>query len=817
MKRRLILLSLGMALVAPAVALSRPPDGTIDFKRDVYPLLRDRCFKCHSGPNSKSGARLDFRPELLGESNGRPLAVPGKSGESRVLRLVSAAADDDTKMPPTGRRLSSAEVAVLRTWIDQGVAWDEALLPSTVTSDHWAFRKIRRPVVPDLSGWGRTPVDAFIAAEHRARGLSPAAEAPRRTLLRRLTLDLTGLPPTPDEMRAFLDDPSLAAYEKQVERLLASPTHGERWGRHWLDVARYAESEGYESNHPRPYAWRYRDYVIDAFNRDLPFDRFIREQLAGDEIEPYEDRNLVATGFLAAARLSSNEEDKALQRNDVLVDLVNATGAAFLGLTLNCAQCHSHKFDPLPQRDFYRLQAFFVKGMPVNLPLRDPALRAAFDARKPLEIESALKLKEALFEKGRQRFIENAKKRMSPAMREALDVPDAKRTAEERELFRQADLLFQSTPDGYERQIPEEDKKLYVEVKKKLDELKKRGAPDEPQAWGFYSPATSPHAIDVLPQIGFYPLPYEPAELRSAAGYLRVRGEVHRRGPAVEPGWPEVLGPTPAIGPRPRTALADWLACRDNPLVARVWANRVWHGHFGRGIVASPGDFGVKGAPPSNPKLLDWLACELLEGGWSTKRLHRLIVTSATYRQASAPDARNAAIDPDDVHLWRWSPRRLEAEAIRDSVLAASGELDAATGGPADPAETSLRRAVYLAQKRDGPGRFAAMFDGPTANESCACRHVSTVSLQPLLLLNNPFMVKRARALADRLWAESGSDPRAQVERAFEIVLARPPSEAERRAGEEYLGGASPVDGPPARLAQFCQVMLNLNEAVYLE
>jgi hypothetical protein len=802
----------GGAPVEGAAAGALPQDGgrAVDFRRDVYPLLQARCFKCHSGAAPKSGTRLDFLPEILGETTGRPLAVPGRSEESRLVQLAAGALGDDSRMPPQGKRLTAEEIGVLRAWVDQGLAWDDALLPPTVASDHWAFRPVRRPPVP--SGGGRTPVDAFLEAAMRARGVRPRPEAPRPVLLRRLSLDLTGLPPEPDEVRAFVEDRSPDAYEKVVERLLASPHYGERWGRHWLDVARFAESEGYESNHPRPYAWRYRDYVVESFNADKPFDRFLREQLAGDEIEPYSDENLIATGFLAAARLSSNEEDKALQRNDVLVDVVNATAQAFLGLTLGCAQCHNHKFDPVSQRDYYRLQAFFVKGQPTNVVLRDPPLWEEFHARKAPEYEALVRLKRVLFERGRARFIEEARARFAPETLEALAVPDARRTPRQYELARQADLAFQATPEGYEARIPEADKKLYAEAKKRLAELKKSMA-DEPQAWAFYSPATSPHALDVLPVIGFYPLPYEPEELGRAAAYLRVRGEVHQRGPALTPGWPAVFGRTPPIGAKPRTALADWLTGPTNPLVARVWVNRVWHYHFGRGLVETPGDFGLKGAPPDHPGLLDWLASELVEGGWSTKHVHRRIVRSAAYRRDSRPDPSNAAVDPDNRLLWRRTPRRLEAEALRDSLLAVSGELDRRRGGPSTPPEKaadSRRRTIYFMQKRDAFPEFHSVFDGPSANESCARRHVSTVALQPLLLLNDPFVAARARGFAERVRGRAGTGAAARVEAAFELALGRAPDDREREAGAAFL------EGGEERLVLFCQVLFNLNEFAYV-
>ena len=812
----------GLVVAALLGAVLRPSgadEGStrdVDFRADVYPILKSRCFACHTETNSKSGLRLDTRPDILGETNGRPLAVPGKSAESRLILAVTGKLGKDKLMPRKGPRLSDEEIRILRTWVDAGLRWDENLLPSARKSDHWAFQRVRKVGVPEAGGgWARNPIDAFVAAAHKERGLSPSPEASQRILIRRLSLDLTGLPPSPKEVRAFLDDASPSAYESLVERLLESPRYGERWGRHWLDVSRYADSEGYESNHPRLFMWRYRDYVVDSFNRDTPFDRFVREQVAGDEIDPYADRNLIATAFLAGARLSSNEEDKPLQRNDVLVDVVNTTAAAFLGLTLKCAQCHSHKFDPVAQRDYYRMQGFFVKGQPNNLVLKDPELWREFNAKKAPEYDALVTLKRVLFERGKTRFIESVKKDLPKETLEALEAPERERTPRQLDLARKADLMFQLTPGGYERHIPDEDKKLYAETKKKLEGLHKK-MPPKPQVWGFYSPATSPTHVDVLPMKAFYPLPYKPAELRRAEPYLLIRGDVHQRGPKLTPAWPSVLGETPAgaVGDRPRTALAGWLTSRDNPLVARVWVNRVWHYHFGRGLVATPGDFGVKGARPSHPDLLDWLAWGFMQNGWSTKRLHRLIVTSATYRQSSRPDPECAKADPENRYLWRWAPRRLESEALRDSILAVTGELDRRLGGPfvpLDKAGESVRRSLYLMQRRDNYVDFQAIFDTPLANESCARRHVSTVALQPLFMLNNPLMLKRAEALARRVSAEAGADLGAFVETAFETVLGRPPDGAERRDATAWLGKGGD------RLVLFCHVLLNVNEFVYIE
>jgi hypothetical protein len=654
--------------------------------------------------------------------------------------------------------------------------------------------------------WCRTPVDAFIAARHEEKGLTPAPEAERRVLIRRLSLDLLGLPPTPEEVDAFVEDSDPAAYDKVVERLLASPHYGERWGRHWLDVARWAESEGYESNHLRPYAWRYRDWVVKAFNDDMPFADFVSAQLAGDELQPYRDDNLIATGFVAAARLSSNEEDRWRQRNDILVDVVNATASALLGLTMQCAQCHNHKFDPISARDYYRFQGFFVRGQPVNLALRDPQLWADFRAKSPPDYEKMLDEKQELYDRAHQRRVSEARAELSREQRQALSRAMEQRTPEEERVAREADLLLQFSTGQIEKGLTAEERVRYEQLKKRLAEFEKT-TPDPPQTLAFFSPVTSPHTATVLPMKGFYPLPFEPAVLARTRSYLLAAGDVHRPTAPLDAGWPEVLGPTGKD--RSRRALADWICSQ--PLTARVYVNRVWQQHFGRGIVATPSDFGIRGAEPTHPELLDWLAAEFLRSGGSTKHLHRLLVTSAVYRQTAA---RPQAADEDNRLLSRWQPRRLEAEAVRDSYLAVSGELDATIGGASSAADDKARRrSLYLLQKRDTPPYAQALFDGPTAmTESCARRQVTTVALQPLYLLNSDFSVRRAEALAVRVAERTRG---AQVAEAYRLTLGRLPDAAETELGERFLAGFE--QQPQRGLLQFCQALMNLNEFLYLE
>ena len=806
----------------------------IEFRRDVFPILSRRCWECHLGGDASSGIRLDVRDEWLGETSGRPLVVVGKSGKSRVIEVVEAR-DPKLIMPAEGERLKPAEIATLRKWIDEGLAWDDELLPlPKVKSDHWAFQPVRRPNLPHDS------IDAFL-------GKSLAAEADRRTLIRRLSLDLLGLPPRNDDVEEFVADETPDAYERLVDRLLSSPSYGERWARHWLDVARWAESEGYESNHPRPFAWRYRDYVINAFNTDKPFDEFVRQQIAGDELHPYSDENLIATGFLAAARISSNEEDKWRQRNDVLVDITNATANAFLGLTMQCAQCHNHKSDPITTRDYYRLQAFFVTGQPIDVALRDANLRRDFESHRPPEYEPALALRESLLESARRRFNDEVRRSLTAEERSVYEMPAEQRDVEQEQLARLTDLKFQASVNVLDRYIPESDRKLYDEIKKKITEIEKT-SPRVPQTFAYYSPATSPHRLDVLPSIGFYPLPFERDALSRERGGIKIRGDVHNIGPVVTAGVPAVLNvgqvsnlPDPLRSsekqshrqvenlPHGRMALANWLTDPRHPLTARVWVNRLWQLHLGTGLVATADDFGVRGGKPSHPELLDWLANELIDSGWSTKHIQRLIVTSRAYRMSSK--VAESLRDSDSSHAMTrllWQRRRVEAEVLRDTQLAVAGLLERRIGGPSVPVdarETSNRRNLYLFQKRGQPPAMQGLFDGPNeASESCPQRHVSTTPLHALFLLNNEFALRCAIALTQYIESLAGADHDRQLDVLFREVLSRPASDSERLAIRQFLdektakrSGGAVADNTPTPLQLLCHLMLSLNELSSLE
>ncbi len=773
-----------------------PVSQQVDFARQVYPLLKTHCFKCHAGLDPSSGVRLDQRATLLGETDGNSLVVTGNSAQSRLIELVSS--QDDERMPPEGKGepLASEQVALLRAWIDQGLAWDDALLPplaSAGKSDHWGFRPIERPEIPLAADnhWVGNPVDAFIAARHRKLGLHPAATAPRRILVRRLYLDMLGLPPTPAEAAEFDTDEAPDAYKRLVERVLASAHYGERWGRHWLDVARWAESEGFAMNGLRSSAWRYRDYVVRSFNDDKPFDEFVRQQISGDEMQPYSDENLIATGFLAAGRFSADDGNRSRQLNDLLNDMVNATGSAFLGLTIGCAQCHDHKFDPITQRDYYRFQGFFARGLPGNL-LREPA--------PPADFETAWRQYDETMREIRGRIIGDEVQQLPEPVRDAMK-PAGRRTAVEESLYREtiSRLNFRLASNAIEKSMTEDEKKRFVAAKAALAAVTTNVA----QTWGFYSPATSPHDVFSLPMEANFPLVFDKQDLSRTQSYLLLRGDVFQPKIPLEPGWPAVFGEgnPEALERQPRTALADWIVDKSNPLAARVWVNRIWHYHFGQGLVATPGNFGLRGAAPDNPELLDWLACELMDHRWSTKHIHRLIVGSNTYRQGGRFDAANAQIDPENHYLWRWRRRRLEAEGVRDAMLAVAGRLDRNLGGPAVPAEqraASQRRGIYLLARRDDPDESLALFDGPTAiAESCAQRHVSTSPLQSLFLLNGELATRCARSVAERVLAAAGGDRQQQIDAAFAYVLNRTPDETERAAALRFIGEEIANPGDP--------------------
>ena len=685
----------------------------------------------------------------------------------------------------------------------------------------WAFQKPVRHAVPATSSsWVRTPIDAFLLEALAAKRLAPSPDLTKAALLRRVTLDLTGLPPTPDEVDAFVADRSAEAYANVVDRLLASPRYGERWAMRWLDIVRYADTNGFEIDAERANAWRYRDYVIRAFNQDKPYDQFIREQIAGDEIWPGNSEALIATGFLRAGpeHLVAGNQDEEMNRQEVLTEMTTIVGSSMLGLTVQCARCHNHKFDPIPQSDHYRLQAVFASTVGKDVTYATVVEKKAVDdatlalIARLTPIEKAIKEIEAPYKK---RLQEEKKGGLDAAHREAFDIPKDKRTKAQELIAKEAKEQIEPTWDEVLALVPPDLKAKRAELRRQMHAIDLEAPPPAPEAYAVAN-------LDKTPETHI----------------LKV-GDHKNKMDAVPAGLPQVLVGPDALFPQTasgrRRALADWLASKDNPLTARVMVNRIWQFRFGVGLVATPNDFGLLGARPTNAKLLDWLATEFVERGFSVKAIDRLIVTSAAYRQSAAGDAEKAKVDPDNKLLWRMNRRRLEGEAIRDSVLLASGALNLKMGGPSvkppiepevydlifseferdnlwplasDPTE-AFRRSIYLINKRTVRLPMFANFDQPDAMTSCAARSVSTHALQALSMINSDFMQQQARRFAERIAQACGTKQSCAVEQAYRIALARKPTAAESRLAREFFkSGAATED--------FALALLNRNEFVYL-
>ena len=715
--------------------------------------------------------------------------------------------------------------------------------------DWWSLRPVSRPDVPEVkhAGWVRNPIDAFILARLEKEGLGPSAEAERRTLIRRLTFDLTGLPPTPEEVEAFVLDNRLDAYERLVDRLLASPRYGERWARHWLDVVRFGESQGFERNHYRPDAWKYRDWVIASLNADLPYDEFVRQQIAGDVLKPQDPMAVAATGYLVCGaydlvgQTEGTEVMKRVSRQDQLEDLVGNLGQTFLGLTVNCARCHDHKFDPVAQREYYQVAAALAgvfDGDREILAEKDAAdvkaRRAALatkvtDVRTRMEpIDAAIRkrLGEKLLADARD-AANKAEKSAEDKAKASAEKPDdkgrkeaaegAKKNAEARraEVARlgQGDAAARAVSDDQVlAELPQEARTAYAGL---VAEVSEADSLDRLLAGG---PA---HVV----------MPRKPELTR-----ILARGDVKQAGEVVAPGAPAALGipgdfdlPPDAPEDQRRRKLAEWVADPRNPLPARVIVNRLWHYHFGAGIVNTPNDFGFNGGRRSHPELLDWLASELVANQWSLKKMHRTIVLSATYRQSSAPRAEALAKDTGNRLLWRRAPARLEAEALRDAMLAVAGELNPRMGGPGfqdfdmppqqgknqvymprDVAGPEFdRRTIYRASPRSGGNALLATLDCPDPSVATPARTVTTTPLQALSLMNNAFPTRLAERFAERLKREAGEDVAKQVERAYALAYGRRPDVDEADAARGFAAKHG--------LGQLCLVMFNASEFLYVD
>jgi mono/diheme cytochrome c family protein len=795
--------SLLAVLIAAAPSLAAdgavPSEGTEFFEAKIRPLFADRCYSCHSAKAEaiKAEFRLDSRPGLmLGGKSKKPAIVPGDPDNSPLIHAVRWT-DPDFQMPPK-HKLDDSQIADLVQWVKQGAPDPRTEVPAIasagpgnpteVAAKFWCFQPPKETVPPAIKheGWAHGPIDQFVLAKMEEKGLAPVKPADKRTLIRRATFDLTGLPPTPEEIDAFLSDDSPQALEKVVDRLLASSAYGECWGRHWLDVVRYADTEGDSADYPVRDAYRYRDWVIGSFNRDTPYDQFVRQQIAGDLLPAADDaqrrEGIIATGYLAISRRFSVHPEGAMQLT--IDDAIDTLGRSMQGLTLGCARCHDHKFDPVSTADYYSLYGIFDSTrfpQPGSEEAQYPhdMVPLAVDAEANPEIK---------------------------AYREKMAAMDA-----EVEQLR-ADWQKKGTGDEPSRQRVDDAKKRRKEFA--------RTAPDVESAYAVCD-RTGAHDSPIL-----------------------RRGEEGNRGPIVPRGYLAVLGgqrlPKDEAGSG-RRELAEWIADKANPLTARVMVNRIWQYHFGKGIVQTPNDFGARGKPPTHPELLDYLAVKFMQGGWSVKAMHRAIMLSATYRLSAADELAAAQVDPNAEYLWHFCRHRLDAEQIRDAMLAVSGQLDRSPGGahPFPPKsdwhftqhaafsavyETN-RRSVYLMQQRIKRHPYLAVFDGPDPNAPTADRGSSTTPLQALYLMNDPFVYQKSEAFADRLLAES-PDQATRLQLASERILGRPATPEEVTDAQAYLRDfaekLNSTNVPPdkqarAALASYLRVLLSSNEFMFVD
>lgn len=960
--RPLMCLLAAAVVVAPAQA-TEGPDETF-FRERVEPLLVRRCLDCHA--TAKRGG-LDLRSAagaLAGGDSGVVL-VPGNSAESLLYEYVS------TEYMPPEEPLPADEVAVLREWIDRGAYFPERALDPYAFStekragyDWWSLQPVASPAPPDVAEPGQlaagrvqNPIDAFVLARLGRSGLSFSPPADRATYLRRITFDLHGLPPTYEQMQEFVGDARPDAYERLVDRLLASPRYGERWGRHWLDVVRFAESNGFERDRLRENFWRYRDWVIDAFNRDLPYDQFVREQLAGDALRPNDPQALVATGFLAAGPKNDvatiSELEQLMTRQDELDEYVVATGATFLGLTIGCARCHDHKFDPILARDYYSLTAVFSgldRGDNVVAPLEEQTRHAAAVKTVQDQIDRIQATQRELLAPIRQRLLaelnaadskaDDADKwpMVAPRRNEDTFAPlparyvrftvaatlgDTQPCLDELEIYgadesqnlalasagaiATASSLLPGYPihqiehlnDGqygnawswisnepgrgwaqielpetatiervvwgrdregaytdrlatnYRIEVSEDQQTWTIVSSSQLRARFRPGATEADQVpldqvlaalpadqRGDYDrlAAELAEAEARLRQIPPLPVSYSARDNPPRDAFVLVRGNVRERAEPVQPAAlraiagiePSLLPDTDNSGPERRRRLAEWIVDARHPLTARVFVNRVWHYHFGQGIVGTPSDFGFNGDRPSHSELLDWLASDFTAGGWRLKRLHKLIVLSDAYRQSSGHNEQAAAIDGNNHLLWRMNPQRLESESLRDAVLHTSGKLDLALGGPSfrlfeyrdgnvpdyllveNSGPDTWRRAVYMFNIRTFHEPLMTVFDCPDPSVATPRRDRSTTALQALSLMNNAFVFDQARHFAERIQRAVGLDatPQSKAVQAYRYALARDPTEAETETGAEFVAQHG--------LLSLCRVLLNTNEFLYV-
>lgn len=802
----------------PAAPTASPAEFTAEdqkfYDEQVAPLFKQHCYKCHSHASGEASGDLvvDSRGALLTGGGRGPAIVSGSAEKSLLLKALSHT-DPDLQMPEKAK-LPQADIDIFKKWIEKGAPWS-AKSEAVATNDpaakkgsspsapkltvrprgkitaedrqYWAFqpRRVVEPPTVNNTAWNNNPIDRFAFNHLEKAGLQPTPRVEKAALLRRVTYDLIGLPPDPRELEAFLNDSSPDAYANAVDRLLSSPRYGERWGRHWLDLVRYAESDGYKIDELRPAGYRYRDYVIAAFNSDQPYDQFVREQLAGDEIAPGDPNALTATGFLRLGIYEYNNRDVRGQWDAILNEITDVTGDVFLGLGVGCARCHDHKFDPILQKDYYRLRSFFAAlDLREDVPLATAEQIAKYETQQKIWAEKTAVIRaqiEELEAPARKEAAAGAISKLPPDLKLLLTQDRAALPPLDQQLAALAFRQVQYEYDHLDSKFKDDQKKRLVELRRELDKFNAEKPSPLPTTLtagdlGRDAPPT------VIPKKG--PDPIEP-------GLLHVIDEQ----PLAIP-LPEKTNTTGR-----RAALADWITRPDNGLTTRVIVNRIWQHHFGRGLVATSSDFGNLGQGPSHPELLDWLAEEFVKNGWRMKPLHRLIVTSEAYCQAAyaPPQAAAAAlkIDPENRLLWHGPTRRLDAEQIRDSILAATGKLDHKLGGPSVEANEP-RRSIYVKARRNTKDPLLEVFDWPESYASVSERTSTTSPSQALLLLNSPLLLKHARELATRLERDHPTDEAARIEAAHRLLFGRAATPDELRLGGEFLAAQQKRLSPTA-------------------
>ncbi len=785
-------------------------NATNAFEKQIRPILATQCVKCHGAVKQEGNLRLDSRDAMLVGGDSGPAIVPGRPEASLLMEAIRREA---LEMPPD-RALAAVEIRAFERWIAEDAVWPDQGEPlrseSQTFSDEdrswWAWQPLIEPTVPAITSvaWANNQVDAFVYRRLAARGIQPAPRASKATLVRRLYFDLLGLPPSPREIDAYLNDPSVDAWPRLIDRLLDDPRYGEHWARYWLDLVRYAESDGWKQDAYRPSMWRYRDYVVDSFNQDRPYPEFIREQLAGDEVPGDIPDHLAATGFLRLGIYEYNQRDARSHWNDIMNEITDVTGDVFLGMGVACARCHDHKFDPILQEDYYKLRAFFE-------PLRwrddvpDATYAEQMDYRQRLAIWEAATADlraqiDALVGPYRERKWKITVEKFPLEIQACFHKPEEQRTSWENQMAYLVSRQFLEEGASPLSDLSKEDKRRYEELMGQL------------ASFDSIKPAPLPKLMavsDFAGEISPTKIPGVSGSESIEPGVLAVFSASGHHSPLFRRDLPESSGR--------RTALAEWLGNPDNPLPLRVFVNRIWQHHFGRGIVATANDFGRHGQPPTHPDLLDWLAVQFRESGWSTKRLHRLILMSATWQQSAYhPDADTCTQrDAANELIWHAPVRRLSAEQLRDAMLSVSGELDPRLGGPSVNTDVP-RRGLYLKRFRNNPNDLLHAFDAANGLKSVAERNLTITPTQSLLLINGEYCLGRARMFAGRLRASS-PDSLDQLKLAFRLTWGREPTAQELASAEAFLRGSEAGDADDAhqRLVDLCHVLLNSNEFVY--